>query len=293
MFLQGINTALITPFDGNRIDDEALRALVRAQIGAGVHGLIACGTTAETPALSEGEFDDVVKLVVEEVGGRVPVIAGTGTNNVDETLDRTHRARRFGADAALVVTPYYNKPQQEGMFQHFARVAAEGGLPVVLYNVPGRTGVNLLPETVIRLSHVPNVVAVKEASGSVGQARDIIAGVKPDFAVISGDDGLFLPTLAVGGRGVISVASNVAPGSLVALWNAWQAGRVAEAAAIDRTLAPLYWALFVEPSPVPVKAAAQLLGICTDAVRLPLVSASPKTREAVRDALVAAGFAVG
>jgi 4-hydroxy-tetrahydrodipicolinate synthase len=289
MTLQGIVTALITPFDGPDIDEAALRALVRSQVDAGVHGLVACGTTAETPALSDQENERVARAVVEEVAGRIPVIVGTGTNNLDETVRRTRRARDLGADAALVVTPYYSRPQQEGLAAYFTAVASDGGLPLVLYNVPGRTGVNLLPETALRLTAVPGIVGVKEASGSVAQARDIVAGSRGSFTVLSGDDGLFLPSLAVGCRGVISVASNVAPRPMVALWDAWQSGRIADAAAIDRSLSPLYRALFLESSPAPAKAAAAMLGICADAVRLPLAPASQATRQALRSALVSAG----
>lgn len=289
MRFEGILTALITPFRDDALDMPALHALVESQIEAGVHGLIACGTTGETPTLARDEYERVVRTVVEVAAGRVPVMAGTGGNNTPHTIETTRLAARLGADAALVVTPYYNKPQQDGMVAHFRAVAAEGGLPVCLYNVPGRTGVNLLPETVLRLIGTPGIFGIKEASGTVNQVRDLVAGARDGFTVISGDDGLALAHWAVGARGVISVASNVAPRQMVALWNTWKAGRVAEAAALDRTLAPLYSALFVESSPAPAKAAAALLGMCTDEVRLPLVPASVKTRELVAAALKTAG----
>ena len=290
MDLQGVFTALITPFDGEGLDLPALRRLVAGQVEAGVHGLVAAGTTGESPTLSEAEFEAVVRACVEVAAGRVPVLAGTGGYDTPRTVARTRVAAGAGADAALVVTPYYNRPQQAGLFAHFERVAADGGLPVVLYNVPGRTGVNLLPETAVRLASVPGVVGIKEASGTTTQVRDIVAGAGAGFAVLSGDDGIFLPSLAVGACGVVSVASNLAPRRMVALWDAWRSGRAADAAAIDRSLAPLYSALFVEASPAPAKAAAAMLGLCSDAVRLPLVAASERTRELLRIALGVAGL---
>ncbi len=290
MNLHGVITALITPFDGDRVDEEALRRLVAYQLEAGVHGLVACGTTGETPTLSPDEYARVVRLVVEAAGGRVPVLAGTGTNCTRTTIERTRVAKDLGADAALVVAPYYNKPQQAGIVAHFQAVAREGGLPVVAYNVPGRTGVNIAPDTIVTLSRIPGVVAIKEASGSTDPMREVVRQAAPSFAVLSGDDGLALASFALGARGVISVASNVAPRQMVALWEAWSAGRTDEAARIDRGLAPLYKALFVEPNPVPCKAAAEVLGLCRDTVRLPLVPASEATRQALRDALANAGL---
>lgn len=288
MGFEGILTALITPFDGDQLDLDALRRLVTRQIDEGVHGLVACGTTGETPTLTDAEFDQVVATTVEVAAGRVPVLAGTGGNDTRRTIARTRRARELGADAALVVTPYYNKPQQEGLFLHFQAVARDGGLPVMLYNVPGRTGVSLAPTTTARLATLAGIVAVKEASGSIAAVRDIVAATPADFGVLSGDDGMALASWAVGARGVVTVAGNVACRPMVAMWKAWRAGRVQEAAAIDRRLAPLYAALFVETSPAPVKAAAAMLGICGHDVRLPLVAASASTREAVRAALAAA-----
>lgn len=291
MTFEGILTALITPFDGDGLDLDALRRLVARQIDEGVHGLVACGTTGETPTLTDEEYDRVVATTVEVAAGRVPVLAGTGGNDTARTIARTRRARALGVDAALVVTPYYNKPQQEGMVRHFEAVAHDGGLPVMLYNVPGRTGVSLAPATAARLAGVPGIVSVKEASGSIAAVRDIVAAAPASFAVLSGDDGMALASWAVGARGVVTVAGNVACRQMVAMWDAWRAGRVDEAAAIDRKLAPLYAALFVESSPAPVKAAAAMLGICGDAVRLPLVAASASTREALRAALAASGVA--
>lgn len=290
MRFEGIWTALITPFDGDRVDAEALGRLVVRQIEEGAHGLVACGTTGETPTLADDEYDRVVATTVKAAAGRVPVMAGTGANDTAKTVARTRRARELGADAALVVTPYYNKPQQEGMFRHFAQVAEAGGLPVMMYNVPGRTGVSLAPATTARLAAVPGIVAVKEASGSIAAVRDIVAASPAAFSVLSGDDGMALASWAVGARGVVTVAGNVACRQMVAMWDAWRTGRIDAAAAMDRTLAPLYSALFLESNPAPVKAAAAMLGICGDAVRLPLVAASVPTRDAVRAALSSAGL---
>lgn len=290
MDLHGVITALITPFEGDHVDEEALKRLVASQIEAGVHGLVACGTTGETPTLSGDEYARVVRLVVECAGGHVPVLAGTGTNCTRTTIERTRLAKDLGADAALVVAPYYNKPQQSGLVAHYEAVAREGGLPVVVYNVPGRTGVNITPETIHTLSRIPGVIAVKEASGSTDPVREIVRQAPEGFSVLSGDDGLALASFALGARGVVSVASNVAPRPMVALFEAWSAGRVAEAQCIDRSLAPLYKALFVEPNPVPCKAAAAMMGLCRDSVRLPLVAASDATRRVLREALAHAGL---
>ena len=290
MKLAGVVTALITPFDGDRVDLDALAALVRTQIAAGIHGLVACGTTGEPATMTSEERDDVIRTVVDVAAGRVPVLAGTGTNCTRTTIQETQRAQALGVDGALVVTPYYNRPQQEGLIEHYRCVAAEGGLPVVLYNVPSRTGVNLLPKTVASLATIPGIVGVKEASGSVGPLRDIVASVPAGFLTMSGDDGLALPSFAVGAHGVVSVTSNVAPGPMVRMWEAWKAGRVAEAAEIDRSLLALYNALFLEASPAPVKAAATLLGMCRADVRLPLINASRSTCEAIEAALAIAGL---
>lgn len=289
MKLEGVVTALITPFRNGEVDLAALAALVRAQVEAGVHGLVACGTTGESPALDEDEYASVIRTVVGAAAGRVPVLAGTGTNSTTSTVRRTRAARDLGADAALVVTPYYNRPQQEGLIAHFSRVAEEGGLPIILYDVPSRTGVSLAVDTTIRLSRVRGIAGIKDATGNLPAARQVISGAAPGFVLLSGDDGLTLPLLALGGRGVVSVASNVAPGPMVAMWDAWQRGDSEEAARLDRRLAPLYAALFVESNPAPVKAAAELLRISTSEVRPPLVPASSRTREVVETALRVAG----
>jgi len=282
MKLEGVITALITPFSSDgTIDFPALRALVEAQIQAGIHGLVACGTTAETPAMKHSESDQVIRAVVDQAAGRVPVIVGTGSNNTDATVEYTRNAKALGADAALVVTPYYNKPQQEGMKAHFRKVADEGGLPVIIYNIPPRCVVNLTPASILELAADPRFIGVKEAGGSCTQVRDIMIGAPDHFTVLSGDDGLCIPFWALGARGVVSVASNVIPDRMLEMWKLWQSGNVVGAAALDRRLAPLFFALFVETNPAPCKALAEHLGICTSHVRLPLSCATDATRQAV------------
>jgi 4-hydroxy-tetrahydrodipicolinate synthase len=285
--LAGCYTALITPFRDGQIDEPALRALVERQIAGGVSGLVPCGTTGETPALTAAEWERVITTVIETARGRVPVIAGTGSNGTATTIEQTRRARTLGADGALVVTPYYNRPTQEGLFQHFAAIAEAVDLPLVLYNVPGRTGVNLLPETAIRLASIPTIVAIKEASGSLDQASQIICDGPAEFAVLSGDDSLTLPIMGVGGSGIISVVSNIVPEAVSALTTACLAGDFATGRAIHLALFDLCRAMFVETNPVPVKAAAALLGHCTPEVRLPLAPLSEAAQRRVENALAA------
>ncbi len=283
----GCFTALITPFHDSDIDEPALRALVERQILGGVSGLVPCGTTGEAPALTGYEWDRVVATVVETTGGRVPVVAGTGSNSTAATIERTRRARELGAVGALLVTPYYNRPTQEGLYRHFAAIAEAVDLPLALYNVPGRTGVNLLPETVIRLAEISGIVGIKEASGSLDQTSQIVREAPPDFVVLSGDDSLTLPIIGVGGRGVISVVSNIAPEAVSALTAACLAGDFATGRALHLALFDLCRAMFVETNPVPVKSAAALLGYCTAEVRLPLAPLSETALRRVESALAA------
>lgn len=285
--LAGCYTALITPFRDGRIDEPALAALVERQIAAGVAGLAPCGTTGEAPALTSSEWDRVVGAVVATAYGRVPVIAGTGSNNTATVIERTARARSFGADGALIVTPYYNRPTQEGLYRHFAAVADAVDLPIVLYNVPGRTGVNLLPETAVRLAEIPAIVGIKEASGSMDQTSQIVREAPDDFAVLSGDDSMTLPIMGVGGRGIISVVSNIVPDAVSALTSACLAGDFARARAMHLALFDLCRAMFVETNPVPVKSAAAMLGYCTPEVRLPLAPLSEAAQRRVEAALAA------
>ena len=285
--LSGTWTALITPFRNGEIDEPALRSLVEVNIVGGESGLVACGTTAETPTLSPEENARVIEIVIAQAAGRVPVMVGTGTNDTASTLARTEAAQIAGAAASLIVMPYYNRPTQEGLYQHVRFVAERCDLPIVLYNVPGRTGSDLQPATVARLAALPNVIGIKEASGSLDRASEIIRLTGPDFTVLSGDDSLTLPIMSVGGRGVVSVASNIAPQAISALTTAALAGDFLRARTIHHEVLDLCSALFCETNPVPVKAAAELLGMTGSEVRLPLVPLQPESRERVFAALLA------
>ena len=285
--LHGCFTALITPFRDDQIDEPSLRALADRQLAGGIAGLVPCGTTGEAPALTAAEWDRVVAVVVETAAGRVPVVVGTGSNSTAITIERTWRARELGADGALVVTPYYNRPTQDGLYGHFAEVAETVDLPLVLYNVPGRTGVNLLPETVARLANIPVIVGIKEASGTLDQASQIVSETPAEFVVLSGDDSLTLPLASVGGRGVVSVVSNIAPEAVSALTASCLAGDAAGSRNMHLALFDLCRAMFVETNPVPVKAAAAMLGFCSPEVRLPLAPLSEAGRVRVERTLAA------
>lgn len=285
--LAGCSTALITPFRDGRVDEPALRALVERQIAGGVSALVPCGTTGEAPTLTAAEWERVVAIVVETAAGRLPVIAGTGANCTATAIERTRRARALGADGALVVTPYYNRPTQDGLYRHFVAIVEAVDLPLVLYNVPSRTGVNLLPETVLRLAQAPGIIGIKEASGSLDQASQIVRDASPAFLVLCGDDSLTLPMIGIGGRGVISVVANIVPEAVSALTAAALAGDFATARAVHLALFDLCRAMFVETNPVPVKAAAALLGYCTPEVRLPLAPLSEAAQRHVESALEA------
>jgi 4-hydroxy-tetrahydrodipicolinate synthase len=267
----GTFTALVTPFRNGEVDVEALEGMVEFQIQHGVSGLVPCGTTGETPAMSEAEDRVVVETVMRVADGRVPVIAGTGSNSTDMAIKYTKMAEEVGADGSLQVAPYYNKPTQEGLYRHFAAIAESTDLPLVLYNIPGRTGVTISAETMARLAEIPNVVGVKDSTLSMNMISDVISLCGEEFDVLSGDDPMTLPLIALGGRGVISVASNVAPGAVSDMVRAllegdWERGRE-----LHYELLPLFRALFVETNPIPVKTAASLLGLCSDEMRLPLV----------------------
>jgi 4-hydroxy-tetrahydrodipicolinate synthase len=282
-------TALVTPFgpDGG-LDLRALEAIVRWQIERGIHGLVPCGTTGEGATLDADEHRAVVATVVSAAAGRVPVVAGCGTNDTRRTLEAVRRAEQAGADALLVVTPYYNKPNRSGMLAHYAAVCDATRLPVVVYNVPGRTGQNLGAEAILELAALRGIAGVKEASGSLDQLGAVIERRPPGFAVLSGDDSLALPGIALGADGVISVVSNEAPGEMAALVGAAAGGELAEARALHYRLLPLMRANFIESNPVPVKAAMALLGRSSPALRPPLGPPSEATLHAVRQALEAA-----
>jgi 4-hydroxy-tetrahydrodipicolinate synthase len=292
--LAGVFTALITPFtDAGDVDENALRRLVRRQLEGSVAGLVPCGTTGEAVTLDEAEHERVVAIVAEEargVGRLARVIAGCGSNDTRRSTKLAKRCAKAGADALLVVTPYYNKPTPKGLIEHFRAVADAGGLPVVLYNVPGRTGVNMMPETVLRLAEDPRFVAVKEASGSLDQAGEILRSRPDGFAVLSGEDSLALPMVACGADGVIAVVSNEAPRSFSELVAAALAGEREQAAALQARLFPLMRANFRESNPIPVKWAMERLGLCGGRLRLPLVPLSATHHAAVEEALKTAGL---
>jgi 4-hydroxy-tetrahydrodipicolinate synthase len=278
----GVGTALVTPFrrDGS-IDEAAVRRLARRQIDGGVHFLSPVGTTGEAPTLSHGEKLRVIELVVEESACSVPVLAGAGGYDTRETIVLARDIERIGADGILSVTPYYNKPTQEGLYQHYKAIAESTRLPIVLYNVPGRTGVNMEAATTVRLSAIPNIVGVKEASGNVVQAAEIVASAADDFIVVSGDDALTLPIMAVGGRGVICVASNVAPSEMSQIVELAEKGDYAAARRLFGWLLPLLQVNFVESNPIPVKAAMAAMGLLDESYRLPLLPPSAAAREKV------------
>ena len=283
---KGVITALVTPFRGDAIDEEALRRLVDDQIRAGIDGFVPVGTTGESPTVSVEEHIRIIKIVVEETRKRVPVIAGTGANSTREAIELTIEARAVGADATLQVTPYYNRPTQDGLFRHFKAVADAAGLPIVVYNVPGRTGCDLLPETMARLCEVPLVVGIKEATGSAQRAAQILSRVGDRMVVLSGDDATAFPLYALGAQGCISVVSNVAPADMAAMWDAAAAGDWKKARELHYKVFPLSEGLFIEANPIPVKAALAMMGKISDEIRAPLYPMTGANREKVRKILV-------
>ena len=282
---QGAIVATVTPFRDGKVDAAALRRLVEFQIRNGTDGIVPCGTTGESATLSFEEHERVIEIVIRAADGRVPVIAGTGSNNTKEAIVLTRYARKAGADAALVITPYYNKPTQKGLVAHFTAVAESADIPVILYNVPGRTGVNMAPETVARLAEIDNIVGVKEASGNLAQICDILRMTPKDFCVLSGDDGLYYPMLALGARGVISVVSNVAPKEMADLYDAFAAGETGKARDIHFRLWPLMQALFIETNPIPAKTALAMMGKIREEFRLPLCAMSDASRKVLAKVL--------
>ncbi len=284
--LQGAMTAMVTPFSNGQVDERRLREHVAFQLDAGIAALVPCGTTGESPTLSHEEHDRVIEIVVDAVGGRVPVIAGAGSNSTAEALRLTRHAKDVGASATLQVNPYYNKPTQEGLYRHFATIADEVDLPVVLYNIPGRCGVAMTPATIARLAAHENIVAIKEATGSLDVASEIAASC--DIAIISGDDSLTLPLMSVGGQGAISVLSNILPGKVVAMVNAGLAGDFAEARKLHLELFTLARdMLSLATNPIPVKTAMMLLGRDSGELRLPLCEMDGATCNTLQALLVA------
>ena len=279
---EGVITALVTPFRRDLLDEDALRRLVDEQIAAGVDGLVPVGTTGESPTLTNEEHIRVIEVVIEAAAKRVPVIAGTGSNSTHEAIEMSIAAKRAGADGLLLVTPYYNRPGQEHMYRHFRAIMQATSLPTVVYNVPGRTASDLLPETIVRLAEMPELVGVKEATGSALRAAQIIARVGQRIAVLSGDDATAFPLFALGGRGVISVVSNVAPALMSAMWDAAAAGDWNQARQLHYRLLPLGEGLFVEANPIPVKAALAMMGRMTEEIRPPLYPLAEQYRAKLR-----------
>jgi 4-hydroxy-tetrahydrodipicolinate synthase len=287
----GVGTALVTPFmPSGAIDEKALKALVARQVDGGVHFVVPCGTTGETPTLTADERDRVVRITVETCAGRIPVLAGVGGYDTTEVGELAAHTETLGVQGLLSVTPYYNKPTQEGLFQHYRAIADRTALPIIVYNVPGRTGCNVEPKTLARLATIPNIVGVKEASGNMTQMCEVCRVVPPEFSVLSGDDALALPLMAVGGRGLISVASNIVPDRMARMVSLALAGDFAGARAEHTALLPLMLVNFIESNPIPVKAALALLGLVDEVYRLPMVSPSDASRAKIRQTLADLGM---
>jgi 4-hydroxy-tetrahydrodipicolinate synthase len=287
---KGSYVALITPFRNGKVDETAFQEHVAWQLGQGTRGLVPIGTTGECPALDDDEQERLIALTVEVAKGRAPVIPGTGFNSTTHTIHATKVAKKAGADAALVVCPYYNKPTQEGLYQHFKAVHDAVDLPIVIYNIPGRSAVDMSNATIARLAKLPNIVGVKDATNDLTRPLKLRIEIGDEFSQLSGEDGTAVAYLAQGGDGCISVTANVAPALCSEMHEAWQKGDVKTVQKINQRLIPLHDALFVETSPAPVKYAASLLGRCTPEVRLPLVETTPATQEKVRDAMRGAGI---
>lgn len=289
--IRGCGTALVTPFrkDGS-VDEAALRKLVQFQIREGIDFLVPCGTTGETPTLEHGEYLGVIRLVLEEAAGKVPVVAGVGGNYTKKVCAQAAEVKELGVQGILSVAPYYNKPTQEGLFQHFKAIAESTDLPVILYNVPGRTSSNIEPATVARLAQIPNVIGIKEASGSIVQQMEVLNVVPPGFRVISGDDAFTFPLIALGGVGVISVVSNEIPGPMVKLAHLALDGKYDEARKLNARLLPLMQINFIETNPIPVKAALAMMGMIEEVYRLPMVPLKAENRAKLEKVLATQGL---
>lgn len=293
-WLKGCGTALITPFlsDGS-VDEKTLASLVNWQIEEGIHFLVPCGTTGESPTLTHDEHLSVVDITTQTAAGRVPVLAGAGGNNTSKVIKLLAEVKKLGVDGILSVAPYYNKPTQEGIYQHYRAIAESTDLPIIVYNVPSRTGTNILPGTLLRLAEIPNIAGVKEASGDISQIGEICTRAPADFRILSGDDSLTLPIMALGGHGIISVASNEVPGMMAKLASACLEGRLEEARKWNRKLYPLMKINFVESSPIPVKAALAMMGKIQEVYRLPLARISEGARTKVASVLADLGLISG
>lgn len=283
--LSGAWSAIVTPFRDGAVDEAALREFIEWQIQSGIDGIVACGSTGESATLSHAEHEQIIKLAVEQVRKRIPVFAGTGSNSTAEALRLTSFAREIGADGALMISPYYNKPTQEGIYKHFKMIATTVDLPIIVYNIPGRTGSNIQPETFARMCDVKNIVGIKEASGSIEQISDIRRLCGDRLVIMAGDDAFALPDMALGGKGVISVISNVMPRETHELTAAAMAGDFARARDIHFRLLPLIRALFIETNPIPVKMALSLMGKCSPEMRMPLLQLSGGATEKLRSVM--------
>ncbi len=290
MMFSGSLVAIVTPLNNGKVDEAAFADLIEFQIANGTHGIVPCGTTGESATLSTQEHERVVALTVEIVNRRVTVIAGTGSNSTDEAIMLTKHAKSAGADGALLITPYYNKPMQEGLVQHYSAIAKTTDIPLVLYNIPGRTGVNMTPETVAQLAKISSIVAIKEGSGSLQQVSAIIEQCGDNIVVLAGDDPLTLPMMAIGAKGVITVTANVSPADMANMVNLALKGNYDEARKLHFKLAPLFTALFYETNPIPVKAALTHMGRVQNELRLPLTTISPQNQDKLLRVMKACGL---
>ncbi len=290
MNLQGSIVAIVTPFKAGRVDEEALTALIEFHLAAGTNGIVPCGTTGESATLTHEEHKRVIELTVKVTGGRIPVIAGSGSNSTEEAVSLTLHAKSAGADGALLITPYYNKPTQEGLYQHYKKIAESVDIPIVLYNIPGRTGVNMLPETVARLMPFKSIVGIKEGSGSIQQVAELIHLCGKRLTVISGDDAITLPMMALGAKGAISVTANIAPADMAKMTTAALSGDIAGAQDWHNRLYPLHKVLFLETNPIPVKAALAFMGKCSEEVRLPLTPISEDNKACLKTVMAEYGL---
>jgi len=286
MELKGIFTALVTPFKDYELDEEGLKRIVESQLAGGVDGLVPCGSTGEASTLSYEEHERVIELTIKYANGKVPIIAGTGSNSTEEAIELTKSAKQIGADACLLTTPYYNKPTQEGLYRHYRKIAESVDIPLILYNIPGRTGVNMTPETIKRLADIPSIIGIKEASGSLVQIAEIYRLTNGKFIILSGDDNLFLPMMSAGAVGVISVASNIIPKEMQALFKAFMIERdIFKARDINTRLMPLFQSLFIETNPIPIKECLYFMGMIEEEFRLPMCPASDTTKATLRKVL--------
>lgn len=284
---KGSYVAMVTPFKNGRVDEARLKALVEFHVENGTDGLVPCGSTGESATLSHDEHKKVTEIVIKASKGRLPVIAGAGSNSTAETIELVHHAEKAGANAALLVVPYYNKPMPQGLYEHFKAVAKSAKLPLILYNIPGRSGINMPPETVIRLAHdCPTIVGIKEASGSMDYSTQLLSTLGPDrFVVFSGDDSLTLPLMAIGAKGIISVVANILPAAMSELCRSWSHGHAGRALELHNQLFSVIRALFLETNPIPVKAAMAHLKLCSNELRLPLTPMSADAQKKLLDAL--------